>query len=255
MTTRTVVITGASRGIGAALAEAFAAPGTLVVLVARDAERLEAVASACRARGGETEILAADIRDRDAMRDALLRLDARHPVDLVVANAGVALPTGDDREVERASYGEVEVNLVGTLNTILPLIPAMSARGRGQIALVSSLAAFSPLPDSPGYCGTKAALLAYGLSMRERLRTRGVRVNVVCPGYVFTAMGGRYSGWRPLEMSAARAASRIVAGLARDKPVIAFPRSLALVARLSTFVPERVMRLGLSGFRFRIDER
>ncbi len=95
--------------------------------------------------------------------------------------------------------------------------------------------------------------MVYGLALRERLRSRGVRVNVICPGYVETAMGSRYRGWRPLLMEADRAAEHILRGLDRDRPVIAFPRSLALLAKLSTFVPEGVRRLGLSGFRFSID--
>jgi short-subunit dehydrogenase len=130
----------------------------------------------------------------------------------------------------------------------------MTARGRGQIAFVSSLAAYAPLPSSPGYSASKAAVLVYGLALRERVRERGVRVSVICPGYIDTAMGERYGGWRPLAMSAETAAARIVAGLARDRPVIAFPRRLALAARLSTLVPEGARRLGLSAFRFSIKD-
>jgi short-subunit dehydrogenase len=253
MKPRHLVITGASRGIGAALAVRFASPGTVLGLVGRDAAELGRVASLCRERGGAAHELLLDIRDRTELQAGLMSFDSRHPVDLVIANAGVALPTGDDAAVESATLGEIEVNLVGALNTVLPFVPAMRARRTGQIAFVSSLAAFAPLPDSPGYSASKAALLVYGLAMRERLRDSGIRVSVVCPGYVDTEMGSRYKGWRPFLMSADQAATRISAGLQRDRAVIAFPRSLALVARLSTFVPEPVRRLGLSSFRFSID--
>jgi short-subunit dehydrogenase len=129
----------------------------------------------------------------------------------------------------------------------------MRARGAGQIALVSSLAGFAPLPDSPGYSAAKAALIAFGLASRERLRGTGVSVCVVCPGYVATEMGARYKGWRPLSISPDEAARHIRRGLARDRAIIAFPRSLAIVARLSGAVPEPLRRTFMGGFRFRYE--
>ncbi|WP_375460398.1 SDR family NAD(P)-dependent oxidoreductase [uncultured Enterovirga sp.] len=247
-----IVITGASRGIGAALAENYAGPGVSLALIGRHAEGLEGIAAGCRARGAAVETILLDVRQREALAQRLLGLDDAAPVDLVVANAGVALPTGNGA-VDLTVYGEIDVNLVGALNTILPLAPRMAARGRGQIALMSSLAAFAPLPSSPGYGATKAALLVYGLALRERLRGAGVRVSVICPGYIDTEMGERYRGWRPLHMSAGDAARRIRRGLERDRGVIAFPRRLALVARLAPLVPERLRRIGLGAFRFRLD--
>lgn len=255
MNIESVVVTGASRGIGAALARASARPGVALALVGRDEAELGRIAEGCRAAGAAVTTILADVRDKDGLRERLLAFDAIHPVDRVIANAGVALPSGGDHANEAATYGEIEVNLIGTMNTVLPFVGPMRARGRGQLALVSSIAAFAPLPNSPGYSATKAAILVYGLAMRERLRGAGVRVNVVCPGYVDTEMGTRYKGWRPMLMSAEKAAAVILRGLDRDRPVIAFPRPLALAARLSTFVPEPVRRLGLSGFKFSIERQ
>lgn len=247
-----ILITGASSGIGAALARHYAAPGTALVLNARDAGRLEAVAQACRARGAQARTMPLDLRDRDAVGAWIRDLDQDTPLDLVIVNAGVngGHPTGG-LESEATAFETLDINLGGALNVALPCVSRMSARGSGQIALVSSLAAYAPLPDAPAYSGTKAALLAHGLALRTKLKPLGVRLSVVTPGYVKTPMGGVIKGWRPLEMSAEEAAARIARGLERDQDVIAFPGLLAALARGAMLVPESVRSLGLHSFRFK----
>ena len=252
MTPRRIVISGASRGIGAALARAYAAPGVHLALIGRDRDGLLATATECRARGASADIMAIDIRDREGLGQALLAFDDSSPVDLVIANAGVALPNAGGLGEDLSVRGEIDINLLGTLNTILPLAPAMVRRRHGQIALMSSLAAYAPQQSSPGYSASKAAILVYGLALRDRLRPAGIRVNVICPGYIDTEMGQRYRGWRPLAMSAEACASRIRAGLAANRAVIAFPRRLAILARWAQLVPESVMRLGLRAFRYSV---
>jgi short-subunit dehydrogenase len=250
VTVGSAIITGASRGIGEALAAALAEPGRALLLVGRDEERLRAVAAACEARGATAEVATVDVRDRAATEACLRDFDARHPVELVVANAGIALPS-DDGPLAGTSYDEIAVNLVGALNTVLPLVEPMSARGRGRIAFVSSLAAFTPMAESPGYSGSKAGLLLYGLALRQRLRPHGIAVHVVCPGYIDTAMGDLFGSRRPFLLTSEEAARRILRGFERNRAVIAFPRRLAVFARLSTLVPEPVMRLGMAVFGFR----
>ncbi|MGV7033207.1 SDR family NAD(P)-dependent oxidoreductase [Methylobacterium symbioticum] len=251
-----ILITGASSGIGAALARHYADPGATLVLVARDRDRLEAVAADCRAAGATVDTVSLDVRDRPAVRAFLEAADARHPLDLVIVNAAIngGHPTGDI-ETEETAFETADINLGGALNVMLPMVSRMLARGQGQIALMSSLAAFAPLPDAPAYSGAKAALFAHGLALREKVRARGVKINVVTPGYVKTPMGGDYKGWRPLEMSAEEAARRIARGLARDQDVVAFPLRLAVLARGAGLLPERLRRLGMHGFRFQIRKR
>ncbi|GEP12675.1 SDR family NAD(P)-dependent oxidoreductase [Methylobacterium gnaphalii] len=251
-----ILITGASSGIGAALARLYAAPGTTLILNARGIERLEAVAQTCRARGADVLVEAFDVCDRVLAGARLRALDAARPLDLVIVNAGINGGHPDGAvETEEVAFATMDTNLGGALNVALPCVTLMDARGAGQIALVSSLAAYAPLPDAPSYSGSKAALLAHGLALRQKLGPRGVRVNVVTPGYVRTAMGATYKkGWRPLEIDADRAASLIARGLERNRDVIAFPWILTALARGAGLVPEWVVRLGMAPFKARIGD-
>lgn len=249
---RTIVISGASSGIGAALARRLGRPGVHLGLLGRNADRLEAVAADCRAAGAATTLASLDMRDRAGLAAWLEAFDAERPIDLVVANAGIAassLPGGHPEQAEHV-YEVLEVNLWGALNLVLPLVPRMRARRAGQIALMSSLSAFAPLAGAEAYSASKAALLTYGLALRQQLAPDGVGVSVICPGFVTSPMSELFRGAKPLEMSAEAAAGHIERGLARDARLIAFPGPVALAARLSAFVPEVALRPAMRFFRF-----
>jgi short-subunit dehydrogenase len=146
----------------------------------------------------------------------------------------------------------MQINVLGVMNTVQPVLPLMLARGRGQAVVMSSIAGLAPLPDAPAYSASKAAVLRYGLALRDCVYDAGVRVNVVCPGYITSPMSLRVKGWKPLEMPADAAAARIIQGLARDRAVIAFPWPLAVVTRLSLLLPDKLRRVGMRPFRFRV---
>ena len=158
-------------------------------------------------------------------------------------------------EAEDVAFETADINYTGSLNVVLPSLTLMLQRGRGQIVLVSSLAAYAPLQDAPAYSGAKAALVAHGLALRQKVGPRGVKVNVVTPGYVKTPMGGELKGWRPLEISAETAAARIAKGIAANRDVIAFPFILAALARTVLLLPEGVRKAGLYAFRFQRRKR
>jgi short-subunit dehydrogenase len=251
---RTIVITGASSGIGEALALCYAREGARLGLLGRNRERLDRVAAACRSHGAEVHTASIDVRARQDIRVWLEGFDEASPVDLLIANAGVLTGTTPDGEIETAeeSHALIETNVLGVLNAVHPLLPRMMSRGHGQIGLVGSLAGFVPLPDTPSYCASKSAVLTYGLALRSLLRRRGIRVSVICPGYVTTPMTQQESGWRPFEMSAGRAADLICRGLARDRPIIAFPSLLALLSRIGGVLPDRLRRWTARPFRFTV---
>lgn len=239
-TPRSILITGASSGIGAALAEAYAAPQTCLALCGRDPLRLGAVAQRCRERGAARVIEACiDVTDAAAVAAWVADADDAAPLDLAIANAGVQgglwrAGAGETRdEVERV----MRVNFGGVCNTVHPVLGAMRRRGRGQIALIASLAALRGLPVSPGYCASKAAVQVYGEGLRSWLEREGIAVSVVLPGFVETRLSRTVKGMKPLMMSPERAARIIQRGLARGRRQIAFPFRGYLAMRLLRALP------------------
>lgn len=224
-----ILITGASSGIGEALAYHYADNGVHLALSGRDEARLNDVATACRAKGAEVSTAQMDVRDRDAMRAWFERENANHPIDLIIANAGISAGTGGAGEHAEQAHDIFDVNLSGVLNTALPAIDAMRARGRGQIALVSSVAAFLPLAGTPSYCASKAAVKHWGESLRPALAQSGVRLSVICPGFVESRMTATNPFPMPFLMPADKAARIIAQGLAQNKGRIIFPLRMALL--------------------------
>lgn len=234
---RSIVITGASSGIGEALAGAYAAPGVRLALTGRDSGRLAAVADRCRGLGAEVEEAVVDAADRAAMADWLGGLDRRAPVDLVIANAGVSAGTGQGTESEEQARRIFRVNLDGVLNTVHPLLPGMQARRRGQIALMASLAGFRGMPGAPAYCASKAAVRVYGESLRGDLAGQGIGVSVICPGFVRSRMTAVNRFPMPFLMEPDRAAEVIRRGLARNRGRISFPWPMAAAVWLLAALP------------------
>jgi short-subunit dehydrogenase len=230
-----ILITGASSGIGAALARAYAAPGVSLALGGRDTARLEAVAADCRAAGAEVRPRPVDVADRAAMTAWIATEEQAGPLDLVIANAGIdgSRLAGDERY-----YGVFEVNVGGVLNTVLPALSAMAARRRGQIALVSSLAGLRGMPGSVAYSASKAAVRSLGEGLRGRYRGQGVAVNVICPGFVESRITADNRFPMPFLWPADKAAQRIKAGLARDQGRIAFPWPMYAAAWLLNLLPQ-----------------
>lgn len=235
-----LLITGASSGIGEALARHYAAPGMALALTGRDPERLAAVAAACGAGGAAVEWAAIDVTDRERLRGWIEDIDDRMPLELVIANAGISAATGGRREDEAAARRVLATNIDGVLNTVFPVLPRMMARRAGQIALMSSLAAFRGLPNAAAYSASKAAVKSLGEAWRLQLAPDGIRVSVICPGFVTTRMTARNRFPMPFLMSAERAAAVIARGLARDAGRIAFPWPMAATSWLLGALPSRL---------------
>jgi short-subunit dehydrogenase len=251
---RVIAITGASSGLGAALAISYAGPGIVLGLAGRNRDRLSRTEGACRAAGAQVEYAAIDVADTAAMAAWIEQFDRAHGIELLIANAGTSAGPDPDSPGEPAAttLRQIAVNLVGAVNTIAPLVPALCARGRGRVVAIASVAAFRGLPYSPGYCASKAGLRAYAEALRPRLAQHGVGVTVVSPGFFTSPMTDRWDGPTPFLASGERAARRIKRGIDRGAARIDFPWPLVLGMRFCDLAPAPIGDAILRGFRFRI---
>ena len=218
-------------------------------------QRLAATAAACEAKGASVSVAAIDVADAAAMAAWLGGFDRDHPVDLLIANAGTSAGPDPDSPSEGAETAarQIAVNLLGAINTIEPLLPALCARGRGRIAVIASIAAYRGLPYSPGYCASKAGLRAYAEALRPRLAPRGVGVTVVCPGFFDSPMTDRFDGPTPFlrERRATPPGSSSAASTAAAAES-AFPWPLVLGMQFCDLAPAIIGDAILRRFRFRI---
>lgn len=243
-----VAITGASSGLGAALALAYAEPGRRLLLAARDGVRLNAVADRCRAAGAGVSTHEIDVTDRAAMEAWIAAAGAPSRLDLVIVNAGISGGSGGVGEEPAEQARRIfAVNVDGVINTVLPAIPLMAAQApvaiagtppwRGQIAIVSSLVGMRGFPGAPAYTASKAAVRAWGEGLRPRLARDQIALSVVCPGFIRTPMTDGNPFAMPFLMDAERAADIVKRRLARNPARLAFPWPMYAAAWLAATLP------------------
>ncbi len=232
------MITGASSGIGEALAVEFGRRGASVALVARREEVLREVAARVEAAGGRALVVAADVRDAGALKSAVAKVDERFGgIDVLVANAGkgeLTLARAFDIEVVAQV---LSVNLLGALNSVAAVLPRMIERGGGQIVGISSLAAYRGFPGSGAYCASKAALSTFFESLRVELRPRNIYVTTIHPGFIDTPMTRGRKQKMPFLQDAERAAQLMLAAIEARRRTYAFPWQLATIARVGRWLP------------------
>lgn len=238
-TPKSIVITGASSGIGRALALDLAAPGVALGLIGRQEGKLHDVAALCQAKGALVKIGQIDVTDATGLELWMKAFDDEHPIDWLLANAGVTASIEADGALEPllVANGLLAANLHGVLNSVYAVLPLMRDRGRGQIGLMSSLAAWRGMALTPVYSASKAGVKVYGEALRDLLAPEGIGISVICPGFVATPMSQKFPRHRPLMISAEAAARTIVAGMAANKAYVAFPGSFILGLRLLNLLP------------------
>ncbi|MCH1485914.1 MAG: SDR family NAD(P)-dependent oxidoreductase [Alphaproteobacteria bacterium] len=227
-------ITGASSGIGAALAEELAGRGWTVAISARRESDLQNVA----AQYEDIHCFPCDVTDRAAMAQTVSSIETKlGPIALGVMNAGIYLPTALPEFDATLFDHTFEVNLNGTVNGLAALVPLMVARGEGHISLVSSVAGYGGLVTSAAYGASKAALFNMGESMAMDLKPSGVHISMVAPGFVKTPATDVNRFRMPFIINADEAARRIADGLAKNKTHISFPRRFSYLLRVLNMLP------------------
>ena len=234
-----IVITGASSGIGAALAEAYAAAGVRLHLSGRNLARLEAVAARCRLKGAEAFIQVLDVTDREAMAQWLQGIGQ---LDIVIANAGISAGTGELGETTAQAQAIFATNLDGVLNTVHPALDVMRTQGQGQIVLISSLAGFVALPSAPAYGASKAAVRLYGEALAMACRGSGVDVTVICPGFIKTPMTAVNRFPMPFLQELDAAAAKMKHAITARRGLFIFPKPLYAMIFLLQMLPWGVFR-------------
>lgn len=246
LTDQIAVITGASSGIGWALAEELARKGCRLGLIARRKELLDDLAGKLRGTGTDVEVAAADVTDRDGLLQAFGQLRRTlGPVDLLIANAGVNPPTKLEPLDVPGQLHLFRVNLFGVIVSIEAVLPEMLARGTGRISAVSSLGGDRGVPPFGAYCASKAALNVYMDSLRVQVRGRGIVVTTLCPGFVRTPMIEDVPRPKRFCLEPEVAAWRMVRAIERGTAVYRFPTVPSLFMRLVRMLPDWVIARGM----------
>lgn len=237
--TRRVFITGASSGIGAALARHYAAQGATLGLVARRGELLAELQASLNT---ECAIYAVDVRDADAMRAAAEDFMQRCGTpDIVIANAGVSRGTLTQYAEDLTAFRAVmDINVLGLLHTFHPFIEPMRRAGHGHLAGIASVAGLRGLPGASAYSASKAAAISYLESLRVEMAKTGISVTTICPGYIKTPMTDVNTYPMPFMMDANTTAAIMARVIEQKRRYVILPWQMALVGRFMKLLPAAI---------------
>ncbi|HET6671112.1 MAG TPA: SDR family NAD(P)-dependent oxidoreductase [Pyrinomonadaceae bacterium] len=235
---KTVMITGASSGIGRGLALELSRRGAKLGLIARRAEKLAELVREIGNANGKAIALPADVMDIDSLSAVATQLRSTFgPIDVLIANAGVGA-TVDAAELKGSTVaGVINVNVLGAANSVEAVVPEMVQRGNGQLVVISSLAAYRGLPKSAAYCASKAAVSAFFESLRLDLKPRGIDVTIIHPGFIKTPLTAGRQAQMPFLMELDDAVQKIISAIEKRKKSYAFPWQLASIVRAGMIMP------------------
>jgi len=233
---KSLVITGASSGLGLALARHYLEQGAVVAVIARRAELLQDLAAQFPE---QIYSYVLDVRDAAAMRSAAENFMLRVGVpDIVIANAGVSVGTLTEHAEDLAAFQQViDTNVLGLVKTFQPFVEAMRAKRRGTLVGIASVAGFRGLPGASAYSASKAAAISYLESLRVELHGSGVKVVTICPGYIKTPMTAHNPYRMPFILDAGTAARRMAHAIERQTAFAVIPWQMAWVGQVLKWLP------------------
>ncbi|HEX6279196.1 MAG TPA: SDR family NAD(P)-dependent oxidoreductase [Pyrinomonadaceae bacterium] len=236
---KVVLLTGASSGIGEALALALAKKGAVLGLVARRRELLDDLADRCKRAGGKARAFAVDVTDEESVARAADEMRGEFGrIDILIANAGIGGNDEDTRSYKPQSVKKViDINLLGAANAVHAVVPQMVERGSGHLVAISSLAGFRGLPKSAAYSASKAGMTAFFESVRLDLKPKGIDVTIIQPGFIRTPLTSGRANKMPFLMELEKAIPHFVKAIERRKKFAAFPWQLATIVRAGKFMP------------------
>ncbi len=246
---RLVLITGASSGIGLALALAYAQRGWRLALVARHGEDIKLAVSPLGIIADSYEIYSADVTDADCMAGMAQACLARQGLpDVVIANAGISVGVDTALRADLDVMARVlATNVLGVAATFSPFISALRARGSGVLVGIGSVAGIRGLPGHGAYCASKAAVISYCESLRGELRASGVQVLTICPGYIATPLTQNNRYRMPFLMSAEDFAAQAVRAIDARASYRVIPWQMGWVAKLLRLLPNAVFDRAFAG--------
>jgi short-subunit dehydrogenase len=235
---KVVLLTGASSGIGRAMAIELGRRGARVGLTARRAEELLRVAEEVERAGGKALALPADVRNAAEMNGVAARVREKWgKVDVLVANAGMSTTTAGASLNAGEASDVISINVIGVVNSVAAVLPDMLKQGGGQLVAISSLASYRGMPKSGAYSASKAAVSTLFESLRVDLRKSGIDVTVIHPGFIRTPMTANRKKKLPFLLEVDDAACRIIKAIERRARAYAFPWQLAGLVRLIKHMP------------------
>lgn len=236
---KTVFLTGASSGIGEALAVDLAKKGAILGLLARREELLTELAGKCEAVGGKARVFPCDVVDPEAVRHAAEKFRAEFGhIDIMIANAGIGGNDAPTRAYEPPSVKKlIDINLLGAVNSIYAVVPQMIEHGSGHLVAISSLAGYRGLPKSAAYSASKAGMTAFFESVRLDNAKNGIDVTIIHPGFIRTPLTAGRANTMPFIMDLDDAIPHFVRAIENKKRFAAFPWPLAMLVRLGKIMP------------------
>lgn len=236
---KVIFLTGASSGIGEALALAMAERGAVVGLLARRADLLTELAERCEQAGGQARAFAADVTDPDAVARAAESLREEFTrIDVLIANAGIGGNNSETRNFNPEAVAKViNVNLLGAVNSVAAVLPPMLEKQSGQLVAISSLAGFRGLPKSAAYSASKAGMTAFFESVRLDVQSKGVSVTIIQPGFIKTPLTSGRNNKMPFLMELEAAVPLFIKAIEQRRKFAAFPWQLATFVRFGSVLP------------------